>query len=140
MEPSADASATDEPEMPAMIMLPTMEMLARPPRRRPTRALQKMISRWVVPPAFMRWPARMKKGMAIKGKESIPVNIRWATTMSLRSVWVRTMTIDVIPRAMLMGVLSATRTKKTDRKSSMDPLPPMPAWHRPSSSGLPAPE
>ena len=49
IDPSAEASATEEPEMPAMIMLPTMEMLARPPRRRPTRALQNVIRRWVVP-------------------------------------------------------------------------------------------
>jgi hypothetical protein len=58
--------------------------------------------------------------MAMSGKESIPVNMRWATTMSLRSVWVRTMTTDVIPSAMLMGVLTATSAKKTDRKSSME--------------------
>ena len=76
MEPRAEQSATDEPEMPPMIMLETTVTLASPPRRWPTSARARLMMRWARPPAPIRFPASMKNGMATKGKESTLVNIR----------------------------------------------------------------
>ena len=70
--PLPAASATPEPDIPAMIMFVTTTTWASPPRMWPTSVLAKSTSRSVIPPVFMRLPARMKKGMARRGKVSIP--------------------------------------------------------------------
>ena len=79
-EPVPAASATAEPDMPAMIMLVTTTTCPRPPVRCPTKALASRTNRSVIPPLFIRAPARMKKGTASRGKESTPVTTRWAIT------------------------------------------------------------
>ena len=61
-EPAASASA--EPDMPAKMMLCTTLTWARPPRKRPTSALQKRSSRSMMLPAFMNSAARMNSGIA----------------------------------------------------------------------------
>ena len=75
--PVPAASATPEPDMPAMIMLATTDTCARPPVIWPTRVRAKETSRSVMPPVFIRLPARMKNGIASRGKVSIPPIIRW---------------------------------------------------------------
>ena len=75
--PLPAASATPEPDMPAMIMFVTTTTWARPPRMWPTRVLAKATSRSVIPPVFIRLPARMKNGMARRGNVSIPPISRW---------------------------------------------------------------
>ena len=75
-EPIAAASAAPEPVIPAKNMLATMVMWASPPRRFPTKASDNSTSRRVIPPKDINCPASMKKGMARRGKESRPLNIR----------------------------------------------------------------
>ena len=48
------ASETEEPEMPPKIMLDITLTMPRPPRSRPTKSMQKSISRLVRPPWFIR--------------------------------------------------------------------------------------
>ena len=69
-EPVADASATADPETPAIIILATMLTWDSPPLTWPKRAEEKSTSLLVIPPVFMRSPARMKKGIARNPKES----------------------------------------------------------------------
>jgi len=57
--------------MPAKIMLPRTLTCASPPCTRPTISLATSKIRSVVPPTFIRLPARMKKGMASSGKEVV---------------------------------------------------------------------
>src|SRR5438034_5315234 len=64
MEPSPAASAVDEPEIPAKIMLTTTLTCARPPRKWPTMVRVNAISRSVIPDAFMMFAASRKKGTA----------------------------------------------------------------------------
>ena len=62
--PVPAASAIAEPDMPAKMMLCTTLTWARPPRKRPTSALQKRSSRSVMLPMFMNSAARMNSGIA----------------------------------------------------------------------------
>ena len=64
-EPTAEISATAEPEMPERNVVATMSTTAKPPRRRktPTSALAKATSRRAMPPSAMIAPASTKKGM-----------------------------------------------------------------------------
>ena len=62
--PEPAASAMAEPDMPAKMMLWTTLTWARPPRKRPTSALQKRSSRSVMLPEFMISAERMKSGTA----------------------------------------------------------------------------
>ena len=73
MEPSADTSATAEPEISAKKSDAPIETIASPPRMKPSTALAKAISRVVMPEAFMIAPARMNSGMAISGKFVAPL-------------------------------------------------------------------
>ena len=62
--PRPAASASAEPDIPAKMMLCTTLTCARPPRKRPTSALQKRSSRSMTLPVFMNSAARMNSGMA----------------------------------------------------------------------------
>ena len=78
--PMAAVVAAEEPERAAKNMPATATTRASPPARAPTRAFAKSTSRFVTPPEDMKEPASMKKGTAMKEKESMEVNMRWATT------------------------------------------------------------
>ena len=73
MEPSAEVSATAEPESPAKRIEDRMFTWASPPRRWPMSAWENSTSRMVMPPRFIISPASMKNGIAISGKLSIPL-------------------------------------------------------------------
>ena len=73
IEPSAETSATAEPDMPANSIDDRMLTWARPPLRWPIIAWLNSTRRMVMPPRFMSSPASMKNGIAISGKESIPL-------------------------------------------------------------------
>ena len=75
MPPMEAASATAVPEMPPKSMDPATLACPRPPRIQPTNALAKRTIRPVMPPRFIRLPARMKPGMHRRTKTSIPANI-----------------------------------------------------------------
>ena len=71
----ADASAVDDPEMPANTMLATTDACASPARQWPTSTREKSTSCWLMPLADMSEPARMKYGSASKVIESSCANI-----------------------------------------------------------------
>src|SRR6059058_1734794 len=73
MDPKAAASATAEPEISAKNIDVAMVTSDRAPRIEPNIAEERAISRREMPLAFMIAPARMKSGMAIKGKLVAPV-------------------------------------------------------------------
>ncbi len=62
--PEAAASASAEPDMLAKTTLCSTFTCARPPRKRPTIALQKWSSLSMMLPEFMNSAARMNSGMA----------------------------------------------------------------------------
>ena len=70
--PSAAVVAAEEPEIAAKKQPDTETVWARPPRKEPTSACEKLTRRCVTPPADMNEPASMKKGTAMKEKESMP--------------------------------------------------------------------
>jgi len=74
------ASETDDPEMPLMIMLDNTLTKPRPPRNRPTKSMQKSISRFVNPPRFISWPITTNNGKASISGESIPEKTRAGST------------------------------------------------------------
>ena len=78
MPPMAAAEATPDPLMEPNSMLATTLVWARGPGRKLLTILAQLISRMAMPPLFIRLPARMKKGMANRAKESRPTKTRWA--------------------------------------------------------------
>ena len=80
--PMAAVVAAEEPERAAKNMPATATTRARPPASAPTRAMEKSTMRRVTPPSDMKAPASIKKGTAMKEKESTEVNMRCTTTMS----------------------------------------------------------
>jgi len=129
MEPMAEASATAEPLIPAKIMFATMQAWASPPRICPTRLLAKPMMRTVVPPRFIRSPARMKKGTAMSGNESIPVNIRCAT--SCKGTPIARMTEKpVIPITSARGIPITKQTTKVIVISAIICHPPFSSGRR----------
>ena len=76
-DPMAEASATAEPLTPDRIMPATTFTWAMPPRICPTRASANFSMRSRIPVESINSPASMKNGMAMRTKESTPVNIRW---------------------------------------------------------------
>ena len=73
----AEVVAMAEPEMAAKIIQARVVTMARPPVIQPKSVSQKStvrtFFRLVAPISVIRFPASMKKGMAIRGKESTPV-------------------------------------------------------------------
>lgn len=65
IDPRAEVSATEEPEMPPKIIEATMFTSPSPPRMGFSIAMQKLMMRLVMPPTFISSPASMNSGMAI---------------------------------------------------------------------------
>jgi hypothetical protein len=80
--PMAAVVAGLEPDIAAKIVDARIDTMAKPPVIRPTTRLAKFTNRFEIPPWVIRFPARIKKGIAISGKESMPENIVWALIMS----------------------------------------------------------
>ena len=77
--PSAAASATAEPEMPAKNTLAITLTWPRPPLSRPSMAIAKSTRARVMPARFMISPARMNSGIAISANTSIWLKMRCGT-------------------------------------------------------------
>ena len=78
MLPTAAAAAEAEPEMAPKRALAPALVTSRAPGSFPSRAMTKSTSRLAMPPWFIRFPARMKKGMAVRLKLLMPTKVRWA--------------------------------------------------------------
>ena len=133
MEPSPAASAFEEPEMPAKIMLVTTLTWPRPPGRWPTMAWASRSSMLVMPAQFMRLAARTKNGMASKMKEPYWIIMRWSSMMGVTCGVRMRMGTTEKASAKEIGTRSAMRTtsvpnitQKTVAESSISG-PPRPA-------------
>ena len=79
-DPIDAVSDADDPEIPPNNMLATTLTNPSPPRNRPTKIKQKLIRRFVMPPAFINCPIKINNGKAIKAYESIPAEKRCGST------------------------------------------------------------
>ena len=101
MLPTAAAAADAEPEMaPNKAFAPTLAT-SRAPGSFPNNANTKSTSRRAMPPWFIKFPARMKKGMAVKVNLLIPTKVRWAAvrTDTSRGITGRMAAREEIPMA-----------------------------------------
>ena len=71
--PTADTVATAEPEIAAKNIHTTTVTIPNPPVTCPIRESKKFTSLFAIPPLLIRFPASIKKGIAKRGNESIPV-------------------------------------------------------------------
>ena len=112
--PTADAAATEEPEMAPKSIAARMLTCASPPGRTPTRLLAKSMSLRAMPPRFMSCPARMKNGMASSAKLSSPVAMRCATVVTAGTVWMLTSIVHrvEIPMQKAIGTPRISSTMK----------------------------
>ena len=114
IEPRAATSATAEPEISAKNIEAEMLTMARPPRMKPKTAEAKSTSRCEIPDAFMIAPARMKRGMAIRGKPVAPENMTRPTFGNMPNPPVTTIaTTAMSPSATAMGTLTRMRTRRS---------------------------
>src|SRR3974377_1427256 len=94
----------------------------------PTRHWAKRTSRVVIPPVFIKLPARMKKGMARREKLVVPAYIRCGTIMSRLGVPnARKLRTAVRPMLTAMGIprnISRTRSPKIAAVTISFPLLP----------------
>ena len=76
MLPTAAAAADAEPEIaPKRAFAPTF-VTSKAPGSFPSIAITKSTRRFAIPPWFIRFPARMKKGIAVKLNLLIPTKMR----------------------------------------------------------------
>ncbi len=125
-EPIAETVAGPEPEMAAKNMQARTVTMARPPMMNPTRLSARATSRLEIPPLHMSAPARMKNGIANRGKESSPVKDFCAIRTSGMSV-VRARQMPVAnPSVMPMGMLRPmNRIRSPKRRSASMIRPPL---------------
>jgi hypothetical protein len=93
-----------------------METIARPPVKRE----KKMFTNWTSfldrPPAVIRLPARMKKGIAMRGKEFMPENIVCATMTRGVFIPITMASTAAKPRLTPIGTPIARSPKKLRNK------------------------
>ena len=86
---------------------------------RPSAEEKRSTTRVVMPPLFMTEAARMKKGTASSGKESMPVTVFWPR-MKPGMPQIAMMISAETPSAMAIGTASRASTRKvTERTPSM---------------------
>jgi hypothetical protein len=73
-EPIAATVAGPDPEMAEKNIQATIVTIASPPNTKPINASAKFKRRFDIPPSPINNPAKIKKGIAINGKESKDVN------------------------------------------------------------------
>ena len=86
IDPKAAMSPSAIPVIPAKSMDARIFTCASPPRNRPTIRLAKSTMRSAILPRVIISPARMKKGIHIRTKESIPEKSFWGA-ISRNETW-----------------------------------------------------
>ncbi len=117
--PMADASATEDPEIPEKKISATTTTNPSPPLMCPTRLRARRTSRSEIPPCSISPPARMKSGMARNGNVSMPeysfsVTTDVGTVPCHRRVAKQARTMEKAT-----GTLMASRTRKAPRRMPM---------------------
>jgi len=88
---------------------------ARPPFILPKSAPARFTSLLETPPAAMMFPARIKKGMAMRAKEFPALKVFWMSTSTPKAPVTSTEKMHVRPRATAMG----TPMNRKNRKNTM---------------------
>ena len=130
VEPIAEALAMAEPDTaPNIIEAPT-STIPSPPRTRPIAASATRTSRSAIPARYIRSPAKMKKGIAIRVKTLIPAATRWTATMGGISI-ARKQASAAASREKATGTPMTSMAKSTPNRTrssiSRAPL----HWHHP---------
>ena len=84
--PTAEAAATEEPEIAPKNILVSTLVAARQPGIFPTKNRARRTRRRAMPPLFIMLPASIKNGSASSAKESMPLKHLCATTWASTSV------------------------------------------------------
>ena len=94
-----DAAAEAEPEMAPNKALAPAFVTSSAPGSLPKMAMTKFTSRLAMPPWFIRLPAKMKKGMAVRLNLLMPTKMRWApvTTEMSRGTVCKMVTREAMP-------------------------------------------
>jgi hypothetical protein len=108
----AAASAAEEPEISEKKMVETMTTNPSPPLTCLTSTLARFTSLIPTPPVSRKEPARMKRGMARRGKESRDVKTFWGMMIRDTSPFIRAVIVLATPREKEMGALKAMKRKK----------------------------
>jgi len=117
------ASALAEPDTPPMRVLRMTLTWARLPAMCPTRTLDSFTSREVMPVAFMRFPAKMKRGMARSVKLWVWATMR-CTEMEMGMLGVASMkTKPASPMAKATGMPRKRSARKTPTRRSIPSSP-----------------
>ncbi len=119
-EPIATTVAGEEPEIAANNAQATTEASARPPYQWPTIAVANAIMRRATPPWVRKLPARMKNGIAMISKLSMPVNSFRATDSVRTSVSVNMKLSTVSPSAIEIG-MPVSISDSSRRENDHDP-------------------
>ena len=116
--PIAITVAGEEPDTAANSAQAITPASPRPPYQCPTIDVAKSIMRRATPPWVRKLPARMKNGIAMISKLSMPVNSFSATNSVGRSVIVKMKVRTVMPSAIEIGMpvsISAISSEKMIR-------------------------
>jgi hypothetical protein len=73
--PIAKVVATEDPDTAAKIMQVSTQVMGKPPCTPPTKLLANSTRRREIPPVSIKFPAKIKKGMAASGNLLIEENI-----------------------------------------------------------------
>ncbi len=139
IEPIATTVAGDEPEIAANSAQAITPARPRPPYQCPTIEVAKSIMRRATPPWVRKLPARMKNGIAMISKFSMPVNSFSATASIGTFVIVNRKVSTVRPSAIEIGmpvsISTISRPKMMMRgHRASPPAAPMPG----SSTSMPS--
>jgi hypothetical protein len=107
-----------EPDIPEKNISDTIDTIPSPLRKCPTKARARFTRRMEIPPVSISAPARMKNGIAKRGKESDPVKIFWGTIIRGMSPFSRRPKTEASPMLKAMGTLTATRDMKAMLRKS----------------------
>ena len=119
-EPSAATSATAEPEISAKNIDAPIDTWASPPRIQPNSDDAKAIRRREMPDAFMIAPARMKSGIASKGKFVAPLYVTSAMLGSESTPWLAIIaTTATMPSDTAIGTLIRTSASAAPNRTSI---------------------
>src|SRR5256885_4443820 len=120
IDPSAAASATADPEISAKNIEVTMVTWPNAPRIQPRSAEESAMRRREIPDAFMIAPARMKSGMAMRGKLVAPEYMAsGALASAAKPPDCRMATIATTPSEMAIGTLTKTSRSTAPKRTKM---------------------
>jgi hypothetical protein len=111
-EPMAAASAAEEPEISEKKIVETMTTNPSPPLTCLTNTLARFTSLIPTPPVSRKEPARIKRGMARRGKESREVKTFWGMMIKDTFPFIRAVIALASPREKEIGALKAMKRKK----------------------------